>query len=139
MIRKFYVSMYQKGQLNRYGSDFKNKLNYIKTKNSKIQILEFEENEIKKYFDLKNDYEHFLNQLIGNVNLYRYRNKYREITNDDKLVEGYKLLDKNDLTKESVKAYYFKPLECWFAKSQMLEENGKTYVKTWLINKYLYC
>lgn len=134
MIRKFYVNMYQKGQIL---SQLQSKQDFVKfyqTDNKSVQIIEFDDEVIRKHFDY--NYESCFLQILGidKYNPYKTRNKAREITKYSK--EGYIYIDKKEVAKESEKAYMV--WDAWIPKSQTIVEGERLYIKDWVFFKNLY-
>lgn len=136
MIRKFYINMYQKGQLKQQLQNNIDLVAFYATDNKTVQIIEFDEDTIKDYF--KSNYEVCFLHILGidKYNSYRDRSLMRECTNDNK--EGYKSIELNQVGKETEKAYFIKGLDNWIPKSQTLQENNKLYIKDWIFFKNLF-
>lgn len=143
-MRRFLITMYQKGNLNmRVGGLYNKYITYEKTTNKSTQIVCIDYEGIEKeYIKEKNEYAgagllHNPINTIENIlgihkdSPYRLRNELREIKEDDK--EGYCSLDFKYITKETEKAYYSNELEMWIPKSQTIKEDNILYIKRWIM------
>lgn len=139
MIRKFYINMYQKGQLkNQLQCNIDKLVIFHKTENKSVQILEFDEDTLKCYFHSKMNYNACFLSILGvnENNPYTDRSKMREIFKDEK--EGFKAIDINQISKQTEKAYFIKGLDSWIPKSQTEKDNQYLYIKNWLFFKNLF-
>lgn len=135
MLRRFYINMTQKGNLqdiNRRMEDIK--LTFIKTNKKQVEIVEFDDEQVKICFDIENNYNTcFLSRCfgIGNNDIYKYIRESEEIRANDK--EGYKQVNIKAVERETEKAYMI--YDTWIAKSQTIREENTLYIKDWLFFK----
>jgi hypothetical protein len=145
-MRRFIITMYQKGKLQNRHSGYDKFITYEKTTNkaTQIAVIDFEgiEEELKREREeytlnggqaYLSDPADGIKSILGiaNNSPYKLRNELREIKENDK--EGYCSLDLKYITKESEKAYQCKELEMWIPKSQTIKEGNTLYIKRWVI------
>lgn len=147
-MRRFLITMYQKGKLENIMSRYMKYIEYEKTSNKSTQIVSIDYEGIEEEFKkekgeyggggafLSNPTDH-INHVLGidKNSLYKLRSELREIKENDK--EGYCSLEFSHIDNETEKAYYCKKLNMWIPKSQTIRENDILYIKRWIIqNNY---
>lgn len=142
-MRRFFITMYQKGNFEKGSTRYKKYITYEKTTNKAIQIVCIDYKGIEKEFEKeKEEYQGvgFLSNPIDGIehilgieknDLYQFRMSLREIKEND--IEGYTSFNIKYVTKETEKAYYIKELDKWIPKSQTKKEGNTLYIKRWLL------
>lgn len=154
MIRRFYITMFQKGKFNELrNSEIKQFITFQPTDKKQIQIVEIDEAAINKYDEDRREQElrdfgicksaPFLDYIydsilgISHYSGYKYRSALREILPED-IKEDYKAIKSSFIEKESEKAYFIKGLDSWIPKSQCVKDDNILYIKRWLFFKNLF-
>ena len=155
MIRKFYITMTQKGLFNEYLDKvtiLKNFITFEKTTIKQTQIVVINESGIIEFDKERQKQElkecgicttmSILNELYNRIlgidkhSFYRDRNLMRELITED-TKEGYKAIKVEQIEKKSDKAYFIKGLDTWIPNSQCIYEQNILYIKDWVFFKNL--
>lgn len=148
-MRKFIVTMSQKGQLNqRLHESTKKHITYEKCDINQMQICCIDDISLNKEYEeykmecsengtvvnMRPPLDFVFNVLgINHNNPYYFRNMLREITDIDK--PGYTHIDVEYISKETEKAYFVKELDMWIPKSQTILEDNILFIKRWVIQQ----
>ena len=143
-MRKFIVTMNQKGELNTRIGMYKNFITYEKTDKKQFQIAVIDFEGIEKQYKEELKKNGFIYSPVDMIKTilrineksplyYSFIMTLREIKENDS--KEYVTMDKNEITKETEKAYYIEKLNNWIPKSQTKIDNDLLYVKRWIIAK----
>ena len=148
-MKRYFITMYTKGQLLRRASMYKEFFSFEKTSKKQEEIVSVDWEGIKKYAQFKHDEEmdikgystgsaksaiHFVESILGiaNNSPYKFRSLLKEIKKDDCSID-YCSMPTSYITKESEKAYYIQELDAWIPKSQTIIKDDILNIKRWVI------